>query len=366
MGYQEIHSVLIKEIKVIIRERRLLALLIVQPIILISVFGYAFSGEIKNVSAVIIDEDSSRISNKLITALQANDVFNINYFAATKSEAIDLIKRGEALVAITIPEGFERDFLNGRGEIEVSVDESNFNVAVTSVNYIKGVAYVMSKQLNGGFDVQQHYIFTTKSRMIDFIAPAIVGVIVQMLGLILSASSISREKEEGTLEVILATPIKSSDLIIGKFLGITAIIVMDIFNVMLIAHYFFDVEVRGSIILLFAAQLLFLTGSIGLGLAISSLSATQLQGIQAGMIVALVSIFLSGFFYPLESMPDLARGISYFIPLTYANIAFRNIMVKGNGLDVVYPYISVLIIYTIATILLATYLLRKKAGGVSS
>lgn len=201
--------------------------------------------------------------------------------------------------------------------------------------------------------------------MIDFIAPAIVGVIVQMLGLILSASSISREKEEGTLEVILATPIKSSDLIMGKFLGITAIIVMDIFNVMLIAHYFFDVEVRGSIILLFAAQLLFLTGSIGLGLAISSLSATQLQGIQAGMIVALVSIFLSGFFYPLESMPNVARGISYFIPLTYANIAFRNIMVKGNGLDIVYPYISVLIIYTIATILLATFLLRKKAGGVS-
>jgi len=364
MGKEEIIATLKKEIKVVIRERRLLAILIIQPIILITVFGYAFSGEIKNVPVAIIDEDSTGISKQLISNLQSREVFNINYFVSTESEAIDLIKKGDILAAIYIPKGFAESFVMGEGSIEIFVDESNFNVAITTLNYVNGIAYLMSKEANGGFDVEQKYIFTTKSRMIDFIAPAIVGVIVQILGLILSASSISREKEEGTLELLLATPIKSSDLIIGKFLGITAIIVIDIFNVMFIAHYAFDVEVRGSIVLLFATQLLFLTGSIGLGLTISSLSNTQLQGIQVSMIVAIVSIFLSGFFYPLESMPDAARVVAYFIPLTYANIAFRNIMVKGNGLDTVYPYIGVLAVYTFITIILATYLLRSKKGGV--
>lgn len=366
MGREEIIATLKKEIKVVMRERRLLAILLIQPIILISVFGYAFSGEIKNVPLAVIDDDSTEISRELILNIQSREVFNINYYVSTRSEAIDLIKKGDVLAAIYIPKGFGKSFRMGEGSIEIFVDESNFNVAMTTLNYVTNTAYFMSKETNGGFDVIQRYVFTTKSRMIDFIAPAIVGVIVQILGLILSASSISREKEEGTLELLLATPIKGSDLIIGKFLGITAIIVIDIFNVMLIAHYAFDVEVRGSIILLFATQLLFLTGSIGLGLAISSLSNTQLQGIQVSMIVAIVSIFLSGFFYPLESMPEAARVVAYFIPLTYANIAFRNIMVKGNGLETVYPYIGILVVYTILTIILATYLLRSEKGGLST
>jgi len=268
-------------------------------------------------------------------------------------------------VALHIPKGFQDDFLNGSASLIVLVDESNFNVAVTTLNYIQSIAYRLSKEMNGEIDVEQRYIFTTKTRLIDFIAPAIVGVIIQILGLILSSSSIAREREEGTLELILSTPIRSLDLILGKFLSITALIVIDILSVMLIAHYIFDVEVRGSILLLFFVQLLFLTGSIGLGLVISSVSATQLQGIQASMLIAVVSIFLSGFFYPLESMPEAARIIAYFIPLTYANFAFRNIMIKGNGLDVVYPYVGVLALYTFFTVFLATRLLRRSMGGAS-
>jgi|Deesub1362A_J573_1020465.scaffolds.fasta_scaffold01041_4 ABC-2 type transport system permease protein len=363
----EVLAVFVKELKVILREKRLLAILIMQPIILITVFGYAFSGEIKNVPAAVIDDDGSFASKQIISAIISTEVLDIKYFAATASEAVDMIKRGDIQVAIYIPEGFYREIKNGRGEIRVFVDESNFNVAITSINLIERIASSFSRELKGGIAVEQRYIFTTKTRMIDFIAPAIIGVVIQMLGLILSASSIAREREEGTLELILATPLRSADLIAGKFLAITCIIVLDIFNVMLIAHYLFNVEVRGSILLLFAVQLLFLTGSIGLGLAISAVSATQLQGIQASMLMAIVSIFLSGFFYPLESMPEAARLIAYFIPLTYANLAFRNVMVKGNGLDVVFPYVAVLVFYTLLTTLLAIRLLRRKigTGGVS-
>jgi ABC-2 type transport system permease protein len=365
MTSKEILAVFVKELKVVVREKRLLAILIMQPIILITVFGYAFSGEIKNVPAAIIDDDSSVASRQIILAISSTEVLDVKYFVATTSEAVDMIKQGDIQVAIYIPEGFFRDIQSKNGRIEVFVDESNFNVAMTALNLIEKVSSSLSRELNGGIFIEQRYIFTTKTRMIDFIAPAIIGVVIQMLGLILSASSIAREREEGTLELILATPLKSVDLIAGKFLAITCIIVVDIFNVMLIAHYLFNVEVRGSILLLFAVQLLFLTGSIGLGLAISSISATQLQGIQASMLMAIVSIFLSGFFYPLESMPEIARLIAYFIPLTYANLAFRNIMIKGNGLDIVYPYVAVLILYTLFTTLLATRLLRRKIGGVS-
>ncbi len=359
----EVISTFVKEVKVVVRERRLLALLILQPIILITIFGYAFSGEINNVPVAIIDEDSTGVSDELIANLQRGEVFDIDYFVHSRSEAMDLIKEGKVLAAVYIPEDFHIDFFRGKGKLEILVDESNYNVATTSLNYVRNVAYQMSKESHGGFDVEQRYIFTTQTRLIDFIAPALVGVIVQILGLILSTSSISREKEEGTLDLILATPIKSSDFILGKFSGITAIMVADVIVVMGIAHFGFGVDVKGSVFLLFATMLLFLTGSVGLGLAISTRSNTQLQGIQAGMLVAIVSIFMSGFFYPLESMPNIARSVAYVIPLTHANLAFRNIMIKGNGLEVVYPYVGVLIAYTVITILLATYLLRKKTGG---
>lgn len=243
------------------------------------------------------------------------------------------------------------------------MDESNYNVANSAVKGINAIASEFSKSLFGGIAVEQRYVFTTKSRLIDFIAPAIIGVVTQMLGLILSSSSIAREREEGTLELIFSTPLKSSELILGKFVAVTAIIMLDVFVVMIITHFAFDVEIRGNLALLILALLLFLTGSIGVGLAISAVSATQLQGIQASMLFALISIFLSGFFYPLESMPEGARMIAYFVPLTYANIAFREIMIKGNGLEVVYPHISILSIYTLVSVSIAILLLRKVIGG---
>jgi len=358
--FDEIIASFEKEFKVIVRERRLLAIIIVQPMILITIFGYAFSGELHKIPTVIVDDDMSVQSHQLVSALASSETLEIKYYMATTSEAIEAIKNGKASVAVHITENFGRDFLNGRGKIEVIVDESDFNVATTTKNYVQKVTAELSSELNGGINVEQRYIFTTKTRLIDYVAPAIIGVIIQVLGLILSASSIAREKEEGTLELILSTPMKSFDLIFGKFLCITTIITLDVIAVMFIAHYIFNVEVRGNILLLFITQLLFLTGSIGLGLAISTALTTQLQAVQLAMMFSVISIFLSGFFYPLESMPEYAQTIAYLIPLTYANIAFRSIMIKGCGLEVVYPQIAVLVLYNVFTVSLAVFLLRRR------
>jgi len=360
MRLEKVFAVFLKELKVIARERRLLAIIIAQPIILVSVFGYAFSGEIKNVGVAVVDEDGSELSHKFISALHSTDKFDIKYFVYSRSEAIELVKLGKVHSAIYIPKNFEEEFRKGSAVVEVYVDESNYNVARS---VIEGINAIASKISRSNITVEQRYVFTTKTRLIDFIAPAIIGVVTQMLGLILSSSSIAREKEEGTLELIFSTPLKSSDLILGKFLAVTTIIMLDVFVVMAITHFAFDVDIKGNLALLILAQLLFLTGSIGVGLAISAVSATQLQGIQASMIFALISIFLSGFFYPIESMPEGARMISYFVPLTYANIAFREIMIKGNGLEVVYPHITALLVYTVLSISLAVLLLRRVMGG---
>ncbi|ADC65921.1 ABC-2 type transporter [Ferroglobus placidus DSM 10642] len=363
MRAEKIYSVFVKELRVVARERRLLAIIIMQPIILVSVFGYAFSGEIKNVGVAVVDEDGSELSLKLVYALHSSDAFDIKYFVYSRSEAVELVKLGKVHSAIYIPRNFEREFRNGSASIEVYVDESNYNVAKSVIEGINAISSELSRSFFGGIRVEQRYVFTTKTRLIDFIAPAIIGVVTQMLGLILSSSSVAREKEEGTLELIFSTPLKSSELILGKFAAVTSIIMLDVFVVMAITHFAFDVEIRGNIFLLILAQLLFLTGSIGVGLAISAVSATQLQGIQASMLFALISIFLSGFFYPLESMPEGARMISYFVPLTYANIAFREVMIKGNGLEVVYPHIAILLLYTLVSISIAVTLLRKVVGG---
>jgi ABC-2 type transport system permease protein len=360
---ERVSGVFVKEIKVIFREKRLLAILILRPVILVSLFGYAFSGEVKNIKVAVVDEDSSDLSEMLISSLHSTDTFSISYFTATRSELMELIRLGKVHAGIYIPKGFQE---NTNKAIEVYVDESNYNVAATAISKINAITASLSKKFFGGLEVEQRFVFTTKSRMIDFIAPAIIGVVIQMLTLILSSSSISREREEGTLELIFSTPLSSSDLIIGKFLAITALITVDVFIVVALAHYAFDVEVRGSLPLLLFTQFLFLTGTIGVGLIISALSQTQLQGIQASMIFGLVSIFLSGFFYPLESMPEGAKTISYFVPLTYANIAFREVMVKGNGVEVIFPQIVVLSVYTLMSVAGAILALKKVMGGGSS
>ena len=362
---EKVYAVFLKELKVVFRERRLLAILILQPIILVSLFGYAFSGEVKNVRIAVVDDDSSELSSSLISAMQGGDTFDLAYFVSTRSELIELIRLGRVHAGVYIPEGFQSDFAAGKASVEVYADESNYNVVAAVLNCIEKIASLLSMEHRGGIAVEQRFVFTTKSRLIDFVAPAIIGVVTQMLAIILSSSSIAREKEEGTLELVFSTPMTSFDMIMGKFLAITALITADVFIVIAIAHYAFDVEVRGSMLLLISTMLLFLTGTIGVGLTISAVSQTQLQGIQGSMLFALVSIFLSGFFYPLESMPEGARLVSYFIPLTYANIAFREIMVKGNGIEVVYPQIAVLCLYTLISVLAAITVLRKVMGGGS-
>ncbi|MCS7144241.1 MAG: ABC transporter permease [Archaeoglobaceae archaeon] len=354
--------VFLKELKTIVRERRLFAIILIQPVILTLVFGYAFSGEIRNVRIAVVDESESDLSRNLISMMSYGDTFEIEYFVDTKSEGVELIKSGKADAVIFIAKDFEKEFLTGSAKLEVYTDESKSNVAISVLNGIKSIANRLSLETFGGVDVEQRFVFSTKTRLIDFVAPALIGVVTLMIGLILSASSLAREKEEGTLELSLKA-LKSSDIVLGKFLAITTIITFDTLIVMFLTHTLFGVEIKGSVALLILAQFLFLAGSIGLGLTISAGSATQLQGIQGAMIVGLVSIFLSGFFYPLESMPEAAKIFAYFIPLTYANIAFREIMIKGSGLEVILPQLSVLVVYMFFSVTLAVGVLRRTVRG---
>lgn len=362
---ERLYAVFLKEIKIVFRERRLLAILVLQPVILVTLFGYAFSGEVKDVRIAVLDDDQSDLSSLFISAMQSGETFDMVFFVATRSELMELIRLGKVHAGIYIPQGFQKDFASGKARIEVYADESNYNVANAAVSGMEKIASKISRLQKGGIEVEQRFVFTTKSRLIDFVAPAIIGVVTQMLAIILSSSSIAREKEEGTLELVFSTPMSSSDMIIGKFLAITALITADVFIVITIAHFAFDVEIKGSMPLLISTMLLFLTGSIGVGLAVSAVSQTQIQGIQGSMLFAMISIFFSGFFYPLESMPEGARTISYFVPLTYANIAFREIMVKGNGFDVVYPQIAALCLYTLVSVMVAILVLRRVMGGGS-
>lgn len=355
----EISAIFEKELKTIVREKRLLAIIILQPIILVSLFGYAFSGNLHDIPTVVVDNSQSVYSHRLITALNG-ETLRIKYFASSLSEAMELIKEGKASVAIYIPKNFNDNIKNKKGKIIIVVDESNFNVATTAKNYVERVTSKLSKELFGGINVEQRYIFTTKTELIDFVAPAIIGIVLQVLGLILSASSLTREKEEGTFELVLSMPVKSFSYIFGKFLCIITIVMLDAIVVTILTNQLFGVEIRGNIFLLLLAQLLFLSGSVGVGLAISSVSTTQIQAVQVAMMFSVVCIFLSGIFYPIESMPDAARTVAYLVPLTYANIAFKDVMVKGNGLNVVLPQIGFLTLYMLSSVSSAVYLLRRR------
>jgi len=349
---RRIEIIIRKEASSILRERRLLIILAIQPVLLISIIGYAFSGGLRDLQVGVIDDDFSRDSVSLINKISSSNIFRVKYLIATEDEGIELIRRGELSAVIHIPKFF------GDNGVEIFVDETNINFAEKVVGYLRGVVGEEAK-------VKYNPVFTTGTRLIDFIAPSVVAVVIQVVGLLLALFSISKEKEEGTLEMLVVTPTKYSEIVLGKFLFITTALLVELFVAMVIVHSLFDVRINGDVIVLFLTQILSFTSMVGLGLLISTLSETQLQGIQIGMLLVITNIFISGFIYPLEAMPELAKIIAYLLPLTHANIAFGSIVIMGNGIDMVYPQLLVLVLYTILPLLLSVLILRRKIGGAN-
>ncbi len=367
--WQRIMSITVKEFIQLSRDRRSMAMVILIPIIQMSIFGYALSTDIKNVSMVVWDANNTLESRELIRSYAETEFFSVNYYATDYDDITKRIESGKAKVAMVIPP--EYDELLHRGEsasIQFFTDGSDPNIAIQAVanaNLIaqaKGIE-IMS-QIQGSepalaITLEPRIWYNPAMQSSIFYLPGIVGVILQVLTMMLTAFAIVREREMGTIEQLNITPLRRGELIVGKFIPYTIVAYIQISVVLLTAVLVFDMPIRGSLLLLVALSFLFLSFSLGLGLFISTISRTQFQAMQASIFVFLPSILLSGFIFPVESMPRLAQWISAVLPLTYYLRIVRGIIVKGVGIEYLWQDAAVLAVFGAITLLLATWRVQK-------
>ncbi len=338
-------SIIRKEFIHIVRDPRTLGVMLVMPVVQLILLGYTATTDIRHLHAAVYDADHTTQSRQLIDAYNASDYFQITDYVPNQAAMGTLLDRGAIRAALIIPAGYGDKVVKGTtAQVSFVIDGSDPAVATTAFAASQSVGQALNIQIIqqrlgldvtnlGGVDVRPRVWYNPGLRSANYMIPALIGLILQFLLIIFTAQTIVREREQGTIEQLVVTPIKSWELIVGKLIPYVVIAYLDLVEVLLIGVFWFEVPLRGSLLLLAGEALLFLLTTLGLGLFISTVAKTQQEAFLIAMMINLPGIFLSGFFFPLEAMPPLFQAISYLIPLRYMLIILRSIVVKGVGLD---------------------------------
>jgi ABC-2 type transport system permease protein len=350
--------VLVKEFRHVIRNKRVLMISLTMPVLVMVLVGYAFSGDIRHIPIAIVDEDNTPSSRALTDILQGSDTFHVTQTGLDRSQAETFIRDGTVKAALIVPDGFQSDLRSGRATIYLILDGSDPVIAGMAGPTLEAMVSNFSPSIK--LSIDSLILYNPKLRYVDFLAPSIVGLITQFLPTFLMAISLAGERERGTIEQLVVTPITGFELLLGKMCAYVVIGCVEAALALSVAAGLFGLTIRGNIFLVAAFVLLFTVASLSLGALSSVFSKNQIQAIQQILPVIYVSIFLSGVFYPLESMPDFLRPVSYLIPLTYMNHALRALITRGAGLEVVLPDFAALSIYTCVMLSLAVLLFKKR------
>ncbi|MDR7420252.1 MAG: ABC transporter permease [Armatimonadota bacterium] len=345
-------AIIVKEFIQLVRDRRTLAMALLMPVIQLLLFGYAITTDVEHLPTIVLDQSRSRESRELIQRFTNSRYYDVRAYAASLDEVQRAIDRGDARVAIVLPSDLAGKIQAGRqAQVQVLVDASDPIIARSALTTAEALGQRLSLQIVAGrlpggsqafalpLDVRTRAWYNPDLRSVNFMVPGLLAVVLQMLTMMLTAVAIVRERELGTLEMLVATPIKKSELMLGKILPYVVLGYGDITLALLIAAYWFQVPVRGSLVLLYLIALVFYLASLGQGVMISTISRTQRQAMQASFFAFLPTILLSGFMFPREGMPVVIQWIGYAIPLTHFLIIVRGIILKGIGLAMLYQQI---------------------------
>ncbi|MCC7368274.1 MAG: ABC transporter permease [Chloroflexi bacterium] len=371
-----IAAIIQKELLQIRRDRRTLAIVLVLPVMQLLLLGYAINTVVDHLPTVVYDEARDPDSRALIAAFQNSTYFDIVGSALTRNEAVAAIDGGRAKVALLIPPRFGDDVLGGRvGQVQVLVDGSDPNVAQTALMAAGMVSQAQSASINastierlgrrsgaGGVEMRPVVLYNPSMLSANFMIPGIIGMIMQFQTLILTAFAVVRERERGTLEQLIVTPIRPWELMLGKLLPYTGIAFIGATVALAAGWVLFGVEVAGSLPLLAALSVLFLIGSLGLGLLISTVSQTQGQAMQLAIFILLPTVLLSGFVFPRETMPWIVQQLGQVIPLTWYLQILRGIILKGVGFDVLWTSALPLAILSVTVFTLSAMRFQKRVG----
>lgn len=361
-----------KELLELKRDPRLFSVVIIAPIVQLNVLGYAATTDVEDIPIAIVDADRSSASRELVRRFETSANFKIVAMPGSTSEIDPYLDRGEAWMAISIPPDYGRKVEAARQTtIQIVADGTDANSTGVAMSYAQGLigGYVQDLAAKAGLPAtglvqpEIRVWFNPRLESRYFMIPGIVALLLLVITTNLSAMAIVREKEIGTLEQLNVTPLARWELITGKLLPYAFIGIIDVILVLIVAIYWFQVPMRGSLALLFAMCLIYLLSTLGLGLFVSTISKTQQQAMMTAIFFFLTPmIYLSGFVFPIENMPQWIQSITYLIPLRYFLIIVRGIFLKGIGLEILWPQALALLAWGLGMLTLATLRSSKRLG----
>ncbi len=360
-----------KELLELRQDPRLFSIVILAPIIQLGVLGYAATTDVRDIPLVVVDADRSSQSRALISRFDASANFVVVGVVGATTDIDPWLDRGEAWMALAIPPRFGEAAHRGRpARLQLVADGTDANSTGVALAYARALvgryAREMAVETRGtrvepavAADVLVWFNPRLESR--DFMIPGIVALLLLVVTTNLSAMALVREKETGTLEQLNVTPLARWELIAGKLLPYALIGMIDVVLVLVVAIGWFEVPMRGSLVLLFVMSPVYLMTTLGLGLFISTISDTQQQAMMTGVFFFLMPmIYLSGFVFPIENMPSWIQPLTYFIPLRYFLVILRGVFLKGVGLETLWPQVVALSAWGAAIVVLATIRSRKR------
>jgi len=358
----------------------MLLLVFIAPIIQLILFGYAITTDIENISTAIWDLDRTYESRDFISCIENSGNFNLNYYADSEQEITSLLESRDAQIAVKINPGFGKDIKKGNeAKIQIIIDGSDSNSAAVTLGYINQISAnysrsVLIERLNQFKLLKQENISTNidsfsneirfwfnptlKSRFSN--VPAVMAFILLISTIMLTSMSIVKEKEAGTIEQLIVTPIKPIELIAGKTIPFAIIGFIDVLLVISVSYSWFKIPLRGNLLILFFSMILYLFATLGVGLFISTISRTQQQAMMSTFFFMMPAVLLSGFMFPIENMPVIIQYITYLNPLRYFFVIITGIFLKGTGLGILWPQMLALGIIGIIILAISIFRFRKR------
>src|SRR5690348_15142912 len=344
-------AILYKEFLVVLRDPLTLFFMFVPPLIQLIAFGFALDTDVRNISLVVLDEDRTVDSREIVERFVNTGTFKLKGEVASPDELSAAVRRGKAYVGIDIPPDFTRDLHAGRtARLQVIIDGSDSTVAASALNTSIGITFRQSiEQLlakTGGSDipveVRPQILYNPAMRSPNFFVPGVIGLVLQIATVFATSMSLVRERERGTLEQLLVSPLSRWGLMLGKLVPYLCIGMFMAVGLFAIMRWLFDVPIAGSLVALLLSTLLYVFTLLSLGLLISTRAENQMQALQMTMVFIMPSVFFSGFIFPRETMPWLFYGIGTLLPTTYFIELMRAIILRGATLTEFWSHLLIL------------------------
>ncbi len=351
------------------RDPRSLILAFALPVMLLVLFGYAITWDVRDIKVAVVDQDRTMQSRAFLDAFASSGYFRIVRVLPAAAAAAPLFDRGSVRMVLVVPPGFERDLTRGGGaQVQALVDGADANTATIVLAYANATVQTWSQRvLLSGQRVQMPIVAESRvwyneelvSR--NMIVPGLVAVIMMIIGGMLTSLTIAREWERGTMEQLASTPVSRLEVVLGKLLPYLVIGLADVTLTSALGVVLFAVPLRGSVLLLAGLSVLFLIGTLGLGMFISAAAKTQLLATQMGMLATFLPAFLlSGFMFSIDVMPRVLQLVSYVVPARYFLVVTRGIFLKGVGAGVLYPQALLMVVFAVVGLGLAVRSFRKE------